>query len=64
MALQRANSVCETAWKPLIWLIGLGLVGRRLYLDWSYRWWGYLVLAGGFIALHVTQANIVYARNH
>ncbi|HEX4950830.1 MAG TPA: hypothetical protein VFZ34_29485 [Blastocatellia bacterium] len=52
------------AYTPLIWLIGLGLVGHRLYWNLPYRWWGYVVLACGFTALHVTHASIVYARNH
>lgn len=52
------------AYTPLIWLTGLGLVGRRFYGDWLYRWWVYVALACGFIALHVTHVNIVYARNH
>ncbi len=52
-----------SAYTPLIWLTGLGLVGRRLYIGWSYRWWVYVGLACGFVAFHVTHASIVYARN-
>lgn len=48
---------------PLIWLAGPGLIGRRLYWPWPYRWWVYVGLACGFVALHVTHASIMYARN-
>ena len=52
------------AYTPLVWLAGLGLIGRRLYGPWPYRWWVYVALAGGFITLHVTHASIVYVRNY
>ncbi len=52
------------AYTPLIWLIGLGLVGRRLYWNWPYRWWLYEMLACGFIAFHVAHTSIVYRRNY
>jgi hypothetical protein len=52
------------AYTPLIWLTGLGLTGRRFYWPWPYRWWLYVGLACGFVALHVTHASIVYARNY
>ena len=51
------------AYTPLLWLVGLGLLGRRLYWPSPYQWWWYLGLAGGFVALHVAHASIVYARN-
>ena len=52
------------AYTPLIWLIGIGLVGRRLYGAGPYRWWVYVGLACGFVAFHLAHASIVYARNH
>ena len=52
------------AYTPLIWLAGLGLIGRRLYWPWPYRWWVYVGLACGFIALHVAHASIVYTRKY
>jgi len=52
------------AYTPLIWLTGLGFIGRRLYWPWPYRWWVYIALAIGFGAFHVTHAGIVYARNY
>lgn len=52
------------AYTPLLWLVGLGLMGRRLYWPSPYRWWWYIGLAFGFVVLHVAHANIVYARNY
>ena len=52
------------SYTPLVWLAGLALIGRRLYGPWPYRWWVYVVLAGGFITLHVTHASIVYGRHY
>jgi hypothetical protein len=51
------------AWTPLIWLTGLGLIGRRLYVPSPFRWWVYVVLACAFTAFHVAHTSIVYARN-
>jgi hypothetical protein len=52
------------AYTPLIWLTGLGIMGRQSYWPWPYRWWVYIALAIGFVAFHVTHAGIVYARNY
>ena len=52
------------SYTPLVWLVGLGVMGRRLYWPGPYRWWMYLWLAVGFIAFHVAHANIVYVRNY
>ncbi len=50
------------AYTPLVWLVGLGLVGRRLYVPTPFRWWMYVGLACGFVILHVSHASIVHAR--
>jgi hypothetical protein len=49
---------------PIIWLTGLGLIGRRLYVPSPFRRWMYVALVCGFVAFHVTHTNIVYARNY
>jgi hypothetical protein len=51
------------AYTPLSWLVGLGLMGRKLYWPVPYRWWAYVGVAGVFVALHVTHAAIVYRRH-
>lgn len=50
------------AYTPFVWLFGVALVGRRLYLGRFYRWWMYLIPAGVFLAAHVGHAALVYAR--
>ena len=52
------------AYTPLVWLVGLGLIGRRLYVPLPFRQWVYVGLACGFVAFHVTHTNIVYARTY
>lgn len=52
------------AYTPIVWLTGLGLVGRRLYVPSPYRRWMYVALACVFIAFHLTHTSIVYARNY
>ena len=51
------------AYTPLVWLVGLGLIGRRFYLPSPFRWWMYVGLACGFVAFHITHTSIVYGRN-
>ena len=52
------------AYTPLVWLTGLGLIGRRFYLPSPFKWWMYVGLACGFVAFHVTHTSIVYARTY
>ena len=51
------------AYTPLIWLAGLGLIGRRLYGTRRLTPWIYIGLASMFVAFHVTHTSIVFARN-
>jgi len=50
------------AYTPLVWLAGLSLMGRRLYVPSPFRWWMYVGLACAFVTFHVSHASIVYAR--
>ena len=52
------------AYTPLVWLAGLGLIGRRFYLPSPFTWWMYGGLACGFVAFHATHTSIVYARTY
>lgn len=51
------------AYTPLLWLIGIALLGRHLFWGTFYRWWMYLALALAFLAAHVSHTAMVYARN-
>jgi hypothetical protein len=47
---------------PLAWLLGIALLGQRLYWGDFYRWWMYLIPTGIFMAAHVSHAVLVYLR--
>lgn len=51
------------AYTPLLWLLGIALLGDRLFWGTFYRWWMYVVLCVAFLAAHVTHAMRVYFRN-
>ena len=51
------------AYTPLLWLLGIALLGRQLFWGRRYRWWMYLVPALAFLATHVAHTTIVYARS-
>ena len=50
------------AYTPLIWLVGIAMLGQRLYWGRWYRWWMFLVPTAGFVAAHVSHTWLVYAR--
>ena len=51
------------AYTPIIWLIGIGLIGGTLYFSSPYRSWMYIVTSVIFIAFHLSHALTVYTRN-
>lgn len=52
------------AYTPALWLIGLAMLGRRLYWGSYYRWWMYLLISGSFLVAHISHAGLVYGRNY
>jgi hypothetical protein len=46
---------------PFAWLVGLALLGQRLYWRRTYRWWTYLIPAAVFMEAHVGHALLAYA---
>ncbi|MCP5096413.1 MAG: hypothetical protein GY943_12745 [Chloroflexi bacterium] len=51
------------AYTPLIWLIGIGMIGDKLYFTHRYHPWVYYVLSFIFITFHVSHTTIVYIAN-
>ena len=49
------------AYTPAMWLLGIALLGRRLFWGRFYRWWMYAVLAIAFVAAHVAHTALVFA---
>ncbi len=43
------------AYTPALWLLGLALIGRRLFWGQLYRWWMYVVISALFLAAHITH---------
>jgi hypothetical protein len=50
------------AYTPLIWLVGIGLIGTQLYFNSPYQGWIYILLSVIFLSFHITHAAIVYLR--
>jgi hypothetical protein len=51
------------AYTPLLWLLGIALLGDRLFWETFFRWWMYLALCIAFLAAHITHTLLVYFRN-
>jgi hypothetical protein len=50
------------AYTPLIWLVGIGLIGGTFHFSSPYRSWMYILLSVIFVTFHVSHAWTVYAR--
>jgi hypothetical protein len=51
------------AYTPLIWLVGIGLIGSSLYVASPYRSWMYITLSLLFVAFHLSHTFIAYQRS-
>ena len=51
------------AYMPLIWLVGIGLLGSTLYFSSPYCSWMYILTSLIFIGFHLSHALTVYLRN-
>jgi hypothetical protein len=47
---------------PIIWLIGIGMIGRQLTIRLPFHRWLYASLSIGFVAFHVTHIIYIYYR--
>jgi len=53
------------AYTPILFLVGIGLVGKVLFVPGvPYRPWMYWGLSGLFLLFHNLHAGMVYARSH
>lgn len=62
--LRSAWGFLAPACTPLLWFLGIALMGQRLFWGRAYRWWMYLLLVSGFLAAHVLHAALIYARSY
>jgi hypothetical protein len=52
------------SYTPLIWLIGIGIVGDSLYFSAPYAPWIYITLSATFLVFHNLHTFRVYTRAH
>ena len=50
------------AYTTMVWFVGIGLVGNRLFVKVPYRPIVYILLSAAFVVVHTTHAYIVYTR--
>ena len=50
------------AYTTMIWLVGIGLVGDRLFVKVPYKPIAYILISVAFVAVHTTHAYIIYTR--
>jgi hypothetical protein len=50
------------AYAPALWLVGIGLIGSRLFLPVPYTPWICIALSAVFLVFHNTHSAIVYRR--
>lgn len=50
------------AYTPLLWLIGIGLVGKSFYFKFEHARLMYFLIVADFIVLHNIHALLIYTR--
>jgi hypothetical protein len=60
---RRAWGFAAPAYTPLFWILGIALLGERLFWGAFYRWWMYLALGVAFLAAHITHTMLVCTRS-
>jgi hypothetical protein len=50
------------AYTPAIWLLGISLMGQRLFALPAYRWWVYCGVSATFVGAHVAHVLLVFHR--
>ena len=48
------------AYTPILWLIGLALLGEKLFINLGYKPWIYIVLSVFFIMIHSYHTYLAY----
>jgi hypothetical protein len=47
---------------PIIWAVGIGLIGNRLYGSIPYRSWVYMIVTALFVIFHISHATLIFTR--
>ncbi len=49
---------------PLLWLMGIGVIGQSFYFNLPYRRWVFVVVSTIFLLFHNAHALIIFNRTH
>jgi hypothetical protein len=52
------------AYTPLVWLIGIGLIGKSFYFNVPFRKWFFILASILFLLFHNFHAITIYYRTH
>lgn len=52
------------SYTPLLWLIGIGLIGDSFYFNWPFRRWFFISISILFLLFHNFHAFTIYQRTH
>lgn len=52
------------AYTPIIWLLGIGLIGKSYYFNMPFSRWPYLILMSIFLLFHNYHTFIIYYHTH
>ncbi|RMA58756.1 hypothetical protein [Ulvibacter antarcticus] len=55
-----ALGVLSPAYTPVLWLIGIGLIGDSFYFNWSYKRWVFISLSIIFLIFHNIHTYQIY----
>jgi hypothetical protein len=51
------------SYTPVIWLLGISLLGQKLYWGTFYHWWMHFILCIAFLAAHISHTLLVHRRH-
>ena len=50
------------AYTPLLWLLGISLLGRSFYFNLPYKHWFFMISALIFLAFHIYHTSLIFFR--
>jgi len=53
---------CAPAYTPIVWLVGIALIGQSMLFDVWYEYWIYILLSVVFVGVHTLHSVLVYGK--
>lgn len=53
---------CAPAYTPIVWLVGIALIGQHMLFDVWYQYWIYILLSVVFVGVHTLHSVLVYGK--